>query len=178
MLDVTDDASIEAAVKSLPPLDLVVFAQGIRPAINTRRHDPRARTRNAGNARHRRAHDGQATAAADDAGVRDGADRLDAATKGSYDPSYAAAKGATVSVTKSLAKELRDRVRVNCVAPGLVEDSPVHRSMTPEHAATHARRMFGQRLISAEDVATLILDLAQNRSINGCVIPIDGGYSE
>ena len=43
--------------------------------------------------------------------------------KGSYDPMYAASKAAIIGFTKSLASWLAPTVRVNALAPGLIEDS-------------------------------------------------------
>ena len=148
--DLLDEKVLAKELEKISQVDLVVFAQGIRPStnlVNTTVEHVRAML------------DAHVTAVV--VGLRTLLPRLaqkscvvliasSAATKGSYDPSYAAAKGATVSLTKSLAKELKDRARIVCVAPGLVAESPVHRSMTPEHAAKHEDRMFGGRLIHAE----------------------------
>jgi hypothetical protein len=147
-VDMLDERALSIEFEKLPSIDLAVFAQGISPSSNLSDM------------------------------TKEHARTSNAAAKGSYDPSYAAAKGATVSLTKSLAKELKDRVRVTCIAPGLVADSPVHRSMTPEHAATHEARMFGNRLVRGEEVARLIWEIYRNPALNGCVIPIDGGYCD
>ena len=99
-----------------------------------------------------------------------------AATKGSYDASYAAAKGAVSSLVRSLAREWFGLARVNAVAPGLIADSPVHQSMTPEHAAKHSERMFGNELVRPEQVASAIAHLTENTALNGAVLAVDGGY--
>ena len=99
-----------------------------------------------------------------------------AATKGSYDASYAAAKGATSSMVRSLAREWFGLARVNAVAPGLIADSPVHQSMAPEHAAKHSERMFGNELVRPEQVAAAIAHLMENTALNGAVLAVDGGY--
>lgn len=176
--DLLDERSLAKEFDKIPQVDLVVFAQGIRPSTNLVNST----------VEHTRAMlDAHVTAIL--VGLKALLPKLtpnscvvllasSAATKGSYDPSYAAAKGATVSLTRSLAKELKDRVRVTCVAPGLVAESPVHRSMTPEHAAKHEGRMFGGRLIRAEEVASLIWEIYRNPGLNGCVLPIDGGFSD
>ncbi len=177
-VDMLDERALSIEFEKLPSIDLAVFAQGISPSTNlsdmTKEH---ARTML----------DTHVTGTL--VALKNLLPKFspggcvvliasNAAAKGSYDPSYAAAKGATVSLTKSLAKELKDRVRVTCIAPGLVADSPVHRSMTPEHAATHEARMFGNRLVRGEEVARLIWEIYRNPALNGCVIPIDGGYCD
>ena len=176
--DLLDEKALTNELEKISQVDLVVFAQGIRPSTNLVN----------ATVEHTRAMlDAQVTAVI--VGLKAILPKLAqdscvvllasiAATKGSYDPTYAAAKGATVSLTRSLAKELKDRVRVTCVAPGLVAESPVHRSMLPEHAAKHEVRMFGGRLIRPEEIASLIWEIYRNPGLNGCVVPIDGGFSD
>ena len=94
---------------------------------------------------------------------------------------YAASKGGLVSATRGLAMEfLRDGIRVNCVAPAMVETEMMERfrqTTTKEQfdAIRAAHPMgFGQ----PEDVASAIVFLLSDASrwINGVMLPVDGGY--
>jgi 3-oxoacyl-[acyl-carrier protein] reductase len=91
---------------------------------------------------------------------------------------YAAAKGAVLTMTRGLSKELAPRkVRANCVAPGMI-DTTFHDTFTRPEArqATVARTTVG-REGTPEDVANAVLFLASDASayINGESIAINGG---
>jgi 3-oxoacyl-[acyl-carrier protein] reductase len=98
-----------------------------------------------------------------------------AAQKGSYDPSYAAAKSGMIGLTHTLANEFPD-FRFNSISLGLVEDSPVYNNMTPDFRKKHFDRMNG-KFIKAGDVSSLISELLENISINKATINIDGGFA-
>jgi 3-oxoacyl-[acyl-carrier protein] reductase len=92
---------------------------------------------------------------------------------------YSAAKGALVAMTRSLAREVaRSGIRVNCVAPGLVETD-----MIAELDAEVKREMLRQipmrRAVRADEVAAAIaFFLSDDASgITGQVLAIDGGAS-
>lgn len=92
---------------------------------------------------------------------------------------YAAAKGALIAMTRSLAREVaRSGIRVNCVAPGLVETD-----MTADLPADAKREMIKQipmrRVIGADEVAAGISFLLSEDAsgITGQVLCIDGGAS-
>jgi NAD(P)-dependent dehydrogenase (short-subunit alcohol dehydrogenase family) len=95
---------------------------------------------------------------------------------------YAASKGAIVALTRALAVELAgDRIRVNCVAPGVVATEMgqgLLEMLTPEQrAALEAMHLLG--LGSARDVSYAIAFLLAEtaRWITGTVLVADGGYT-
>jgi 3-oxoacyl-[acyl-carrier protein] reductase len=87
---------------------------------------------------------------------------------------YAAAKGALISATRTLALELGKRgVTVNAVAPGLIDTA-----MSAEFPAARLRELVPlQRAGTAAEVADLVAFLASERAgyITGQAIPVNGG---
>jgi 3-oxoacyl-[acyl-carrier protein] reductase len=99
-----------------------------------------------------------------------------AAYKGSYDPMYAMVKGGVLSLTRTLAVELgKSGIRVNCIAPGLVEDSPVFNRMTPDFREKHINNTLNKKLASPHDCAEAIYFLLTQTHITGQVLHINGG---
>ena len=105
-----------------------------------------------------------------------------------YVSAYTAAKHGVVGLTRALAQELAARaVTVNAVCPGYVDTPLTERSvsnivekthMTQEEArAALEARSPQQRLMTAEEVASLVLYLASDeaRGVNGQTIVLDGG---
>jgi 3-oxoacyl-[acyl-carrier protein] reductase len=95
---------------------------------------------------------------------------------------YAATKGAVISLTRSLAKELSSRkVRVNAVAPGMVQTDIMERSfrkMAPQQIAAFEGIHplgFGK----PEDVAAAVAFMGsdQARWITGHILVVDGGLT-
>jgi 3-oxoacyl-[acyl-carrier protein] reductase len=91
---------------------------------------------------------------------------------------YSAAKGAVLTLTRGLSKELASKkIRVNCVSPGMI-DTTFHDTFTsPEVRRTVASRTSVGREGTSDDVANAILFLASDRSayITGESIEINGG---
>ena len=91
---------------------------------------------------------------------------------------YSAGKGAVMTLTRGLSKELASRrIRVNCVAPGLI-GTAFHDTFTkPEIRQAVAARTSLGREGTPEDVANTILFLASDASayITGESIEINGG---
>jgi 3-oxoacyl-[acyl-carrier protein] reductase len=90
---------------------------------------------------------------------------------------YAASKGAIISFSKSIAKEVASRnITVNAVAPGYIETDIVN-SVSKEVKDIILSRIAQKRLGSAEEVASLVGFLASDEAgyITGEVIRIDGG---
>lgn len=90
---------------------------------------------------------------------------------------YATSKGAIVTMTRGLAKELGPNIRVNALCPGMI-DTDFHNI----HTADAARRGYEanvpvKRQGTVEDTANLILFLACEDSafITGANIDINGG---
>jgi NAD(P)-dependent dehydrogenase (short-subunit alcohol dehydrogenase family) len=95
---------------------------------------------------------------------------------------YSASKGALISLVKSLALELaQERIRVNCVAPGVVSTE-----MTTRFKAELTEAQFdaiekmhplgiGEALDVSYAIAFLLADTA--RWITGSTLVVDGGYT-
>ena len=95
-------------------------------------------------------------------------------------PGYAASKGGTTQLTKSLAiAYAADGIRVNAVAPGWIETplTQALRENTERSAAILARTPLG-RWGRPEDIAGGILYLSSPIAgfVTGSVLAIDGGY--
>jgi len=92
---------------------------------------------------------------------------------------YSAAKGAVLTWTRSLAKELGPRgVRVNAVAPGLILNTNFHNThTTAESAAANIAGIPLGRAGTSEDVARAVAFLAAEYDgfITGATLDINGG---
>lgn len=96
---------------------------------------------------------------------------------------YTATKGATISLTRSMAVEYGPRdVRVNCIAPAGVETEMVRESNldNPDFDADYffSRAPLG-RFGRPEEIAELALFLASDESsyLNGAIVRADGGIT-
>ena len=98
---------------------------------------------------------------------------------------YAATKGAVFSLTLAMAADhVRERIRVNAVAPGTADTPWVKRLLsaaqdpTAEAAALSARQPMG-RLVTADEVAHAIAYLASplSSSTTGTILGVDGGMA-
>lgn len=98
-----------------------------------------------------------------------------ASRKGSYDPAYAAAKAGLEGLMQSFANEFK-QYRFNIISLGLVEGSPVFNQMTPDFRARHFERMNNQ-FVQPRNVASMILELLSNSSINRAHISLDAGFT-
>lgn len=92
---------------------------------------------------------------------------------------YAAAKGALIAFTRSLAREVaRSGIRVNCVAPGLV-DTDMIATLDAEVKKEMIRAIPMRRAIKPTEVAAAIAFLLGEdaSAITGQVVCVDGGTS-
>jgi NAD(P)-dependent dehydrogenase (short-subunit alcohol dehydrogenase family) len=94
---------------------------------------------------------------------------------------YSASKGAVLALTRAMALDhAGEKIRVNCICPGIVETEMVARFSLDENArrqriAMHPMGRFGQ----PEDIAQAAVFLASDESawITGAALPVDGGYT-
>jgi NAD(P)-dependent dehydrogenase (short-subunit alcohol dehydrogenase family) len=89
---------------------------------------------------------------------------------------YDNTKAALIHMTGHLAKELAPKVRVNCIAPGLVKTDFARALWEPAEEAV-AKRMPLRRLGVPEDIAAGALYLASDAAswVTGITLVIDGG---
>ncbi len=86
---------------------------------------------------------------------------------------YCASKAALLAVTKSAAKELAPKIRVNAVSPGAVIWS---QTATEEEKQNVLAQVPMKRLGSPADVAAAVLFLAQQDYITAQNLRVDGGW--
>jgi NAD(P)-dependent dehydrogenase (short-subunit alcohol dehydrogenase family) len=91
---------------------------------------------------------------------------------------YAASKGAVDALTRGLAKEVaREGIRVNAVAPGLI-DTEIHaRGGRPERVARITPTIPMERIGTADEVAATVLWLASAQAsyVTGAILDVSGG---
>jgi 3-oxoacyl-[acyl-carrier protein] reductase len=95
--------------------------------------------------------------------------------KGSYDPSYSSMKSAIEGLTRTLVKDLSPHIRINSVAPGLIENSKVYNNMTDDFKQNHLNNIPLCRFTKVKDIIDAYLFLIQNQCITGQTIHINGG---
>ncbi|MBM4406044.1 MAG: SDR family oxidoreductase [Chloroflexi bacterium] len=95
---------------------------------------------------------------------------------------YSSAKGALISLAKSLAKEHgKQGITVNCIAPGPV-DSPMFQRFQqrdPEKAKAFFERIPMKRPAKVEEVAAAVAFLASDAAayVTGVTLSVDGGLT-
>ncbi len=114
--------------------------------------------------------------------LRDGASvvmvsSVSAQTGVSHQAHYAAAKAGLVNLSKSAARALAPRIRVNCVTPGITM-TPMGLetidALDPDYAKT---KMLLQRYATPQEIAQVIVFLASpvNSFMTGATIDVNGG---
>ena len=92
---------------------------------------------------------------------------------------YSSSKGATWTMTKSLAKEVGpEKIRVNCISPGFIGKTTFHDTFTAQEVHENVKKIVPLRRHGApEDVANSVLFLASDMSayITGQTIEVNGG---
>jgi len=92
---------------------------------------------------------------------------------------YGTTKAAVVAMTRGLGRELGPLgIRVNAIAPAVLDTEMVHELLTPERRDRILARIPLGRLASADDVARLAVFLASDGAgfITGETIAVDGGF--
>ena len=90
---------------------------------------------------------------------------------------YAASKGAVMTMTRGMAKELGPAIRVNSVCPGMI-DTDFHNTFTKPEVREHVANVTPlKREGTSMDVANLVTYLATDEAafITGANIDINGG---
>ncbi len=93
---------------------------------------------------------------------------------------YAASKAAVVGLTQSLATELAPRIRVNAVAPGIIQTRLArHVLSSPEELKNRLKAIPLKRLGRPEEVANIVAFLVSDEAsyITGSTVLVDGGVS-
>lgn len=85
---------------------------------------------------------------------------------------HASAKSALVHVTRTLARALAPKIRVNAVVPGLVAAPP---DWTEEDVTSFLRSVPLARAGSMDDVAHAVAWLIDASYVTGAIVPVDGG---
>jgi NAD(P)-dependent dehydrogenase (short-subunit alcohol dehydrogenase family) len=94
---------------------------------------------------------------------------------------YGASKGAVINLTQVMAVELaRHGIRVNAIAPGPVDSPMVQQVHTPAVRRAYGHHVPMRRYGTADEIAAAVcflLDGTQSAYVTGTVLPVDGGYA-
>ena len=93
-------------------------------------------------------------------------------------PHYSAAKAGVLGLARAMAREFGiDGIRINCIAPGLIETDITQGKLTPERKVQIAAEIPLARLGRADDVAGACLFLASDLSAycTGITLDVNGG---
>ena len=99
------------------------------------------------------------------------------AVKGSYDPIYAASKGATLSLIKSISKWEAPKIKCIGLLPGTITETKMYYTLPYKKRKLLHMQIPNKELLNSDDLAKIILDLMQPhwRHANGSIININGG---
>ena len=85
---------------------------------------------------------------------------------------YCAAKAGVISLTRSAAIEFaKDKIRVNCICPGIVDTPLVRRGL--ELAQQHGiKSWMPSKIIQPEEIADAVVSLVRDDSMFGCSLEV------
>lgn len=100
-----------------------------------------------------------------------------AAERGSFDPFYAASKGAMIPFVKSLATQYGEQFSTVAVLPGPIEDSTMFVEMDAETQARHLGQSPRGAILNPTELAAMLADMAAPHwaHANGAIIRLNGG---
>jgi len=89
---------------------------------------------------------------------------------------YDASKAGVISLTKNLAVQFAPHVRVNAIAPGLV-NTDMNKDLPADYMAAEISKLCLKRIAEPNEIAKIIRFLASDDAsyVNGAVIVADGG---
>ena len=96
-------------------------------------------------------------------------------TPASSSIAYSSSKAGLIHLTRCLAVALAPKVAVNCIAPGLVENTRMANNVpTPVQEMAREQAVLG-RVGQADDIARQVLAYVTTSSISGQTMVVDGG---
>ncbi len=94
---------------------------------------------------------------------------------------YHAAKGGVVNLTRALACEWGEKgINVNAICPGYFETPLTKETLETEFFQNYAHTMIPLARYGKEgelDTAAIFLSSPASTYVNGCILPVDGGYT-
>lgn len=88
---------------------------------------------------------------------------------------YSVAKAGINHLTRGLALALAPDVAVNCIAPGLVENTRMANRVSPERREIGRRQAVLGRVGEKADIAAQVMTFVNSISMTGQLVAIDGG---
>ena len=97
--------------------------------------------------------------------------------RGSYDPIYSASKAAQIGFIKSIALWEGSEIRINGIAPSLVENSSMFNEMASKRQKYHTSQSPTGKLTSKKEIAKIVFDISGKSwgNVNGQIISVNGG---
>lgn len=88
---------------------------------------------------------------------------------------YASSKAALIHLTRCLAVALAPDILVNCIAPGMLEETRMGQRLPEAIKETARRQVLLGHSATLEDIADQVVMFCRSSSVTGQVLPMDGG---